>query len=478
MALQIGQVLQNRYRIVSLLGQGGYGAVYRAWDLQKNEPRALKENQQADIGKQFEVEANILKGIQHPSLPKVYDLFSIPNLGQYLVMEFVEGKNLQLLLEEASGPLPVSQVLGWIGQICDALTYLHNQPASIIHRDINPKNIIINAHGHAMLVDFGIAKYFQKGSKTTQGARAVTPGYAPPEQYGYGSTDARSDIYALGVTTYVLLTGVEYPESVHRLAQPQNEPQPARSINPLVPQTVSDAIQVATQIDQTQRFSSVAEFKRAFSAPMTRKITQPSNRPRLSPAMVIGIIGLMAMCALGGAGLGWAYFSAGNSQAQQQQVAVVSAQKSSPQTPTSSPTPSRTPANTTKRLTPTSSARPVSASPTSTRPRPTNTRVASSQRAVYGIVNVASANARSGPGKVYPVLVYYHAGERLLLEGRTTDGSWVYIHLEDTREAWISVTVLDLDGLVSSLPVKEAPPPPKPEATWTPGPRGDGGQYP
>ena len=118
-------------------------------------------------------------------------------MGQCLVMDFVEGEDLQEKLDHQKGPLPVKQVLAWVEQVCDALDYLHNQSPPVIHRDIKPANIKITTQGQAMLVDFGIAKVYDSELKTTVGARAVTPGYSPPEQYGRGNTDARADIYAL-----------------------------------------------------------------------------------------------------------------------------------------------------------------------------------------------------------------------------------------------------------------------------------------
>ena len=132
MPLSPGQVLNNRYRIVSLLGQGGFGAVYYAWDLNLERPRALKENLNAssEAQRQFKREAQMLCDLAHPRLPRVIDHFIIPNPeggagSAYLVMDFVEGEDLQQLLDRTGGPLPVEQALTWIGQVCDALIYLH-----------------------------------------------------------------------------------------------------------------------------------------------------------------------------------------------------------------------------------------------------------------------------------------------------------------------------------------------------------------
>jgi serine/threonine-protein kinase len=218
MPLEPGQVLNNRYRIAKLLGQGGFGAVYRAWDLNLERACALKENLEIseEAQRQFKREALILSGLSHPNLPRVIDHFIIPGQGQYLVMDYVEGEDLQEMLESTGRPLPEAQALSWISQVCDALVYLHSQNPPVIHRDIKPANIKITPQGQAMLVDFGIAKMYDAHLQTTLGARAVTAGYSPPEQYGSGMTDPRSDIYALGATLYHLLTGQQPPESIQR----------------------------------------------------------------------------------------------------------------------------------------------------------------------------------------------------------------------------------------------------------------------
>ncbi|MEW5872486.1 MAG: serine/threonine-protein kinase [Chloroflexota bacterium] len=218
MPLSPGQILDNRYRVVKLLGQGGFGAVYRVWDTRMDRPMALKENLEIspEAQRQFKREAQILFDLTHPNLPKVIDCFSVPGQGQYLVMEFVDGEDLGAMLLRVGGPLPETQVLRWIEQICDALSYLHSRNPSIIHRDIKPANIKITPDGKAMLVDFGIAKVYDPHLSTTAGARAVPPGFSPIEQYGSsGRTDSRTDVYALGATLYVLLTGkmpVEVPD--------------------------------------------------------------------------------------------------------------------------------------------------------------------------------------------------------------------------------------------------------------------------
>jgi serine/threonine protein kinase len=266
MTLNQGQVIQSRYRMVTLLGKGGFGAVYRGWDLNLNKPVAIKENldTSTEAQRQFQHEAQILSNLSHPNLPRVTDHFLIAGMGQYLVMDYVEGEDLQTMLEQR-GRLPESQVLPWMEQVFDALAYLHTRTPPIIHRDIKPANIKITPQGQAVLVDFGISKIYDAHLKTTVGARAVTPGFSPPEQYGQGTTDARSDIYALGATMYVLLTGQEPPESVILLASGVALTPPhliAPGINPRVEAAILRACEPIT----THRLQSVNEFRQALKA--------------------------------------------------------------------------------------------------------------------------------------------------------------------------------------------------------------------
>lgn len=278
MPISQGQVIFNRYRIVKLLGQGGYGAVYRAWDLSLNGPCALKENTETspDAEQQFAREASILANLQHSNLPRMRDHFIIKGQGQYLVMDFIQGEDLQARLLRTGVPLPEAQALAWIGQVADALNYLHQQNPPVIHRDIKPANIVITSDDQAMLVDFGISKIFAQGKKTALGARAVTPGYSPPEQYGQASTDARSDIYALGATLYTLLTAQEPPDSLSRA--PRDLMLPIRAANPNISLPVEKAVTQATALHPDHRFQNVTQFKMALAqkpAPAPKPVSPP-----------------------------------------------------------------------------------------------------------------------------------------------------------------------------------------------------------
>jgi serine/threonine-protein kinase len=268
MPLQTGAVLNNRYRILSVLGQGGFGAVYRAADMTLKRPCAVKENLDTspEARRQFEKEAIVLAQLSHPNLPRVQDHFIIPDQGQYLVMDFIDGQDLQTIVSQG-GRIDPEVALDWIGQIAGALAYLHEQKPPIIHRDIKPANIRITEDGKAFLVDFGLVKVYDPHLRTTLGARAVTPGYSPPEQYGQGNTDARTDIYALGATLYHLLTGLEPPESVQRVIEDQLIPLSAA--NARVQEAMSNAVGKAMDLRPSGRYNSVKDFEGALKTPKT-----------------------------------------------------------------------------------------------------------------------------------------------------------------------------------------------------------------
>lgn len=269
---QSGAVLQGRYRIVGLLGQGAMGRVLKAEDRrlpgrlcaikEMIPPTSYTPQSLAQARQQFQVEAQILAKLDHPNLPKVSDYFTEGGR-DYLVMDFVEGRDLEEIMDQTPGFLPEGEVVHWAGQICDALEYLHSRkPKPVIHRDIKPANVKLTPEKVAKLVDFGTAKLYDAGQRTVDVIRGFgTPGYAPLEQYGQGRTDARTDIYALGATLYHLLTGQLPTEIVERT---QGKPLPSiRSINPQVSRRVEDAVLKAMSPKLADRFQSAAEFKRA-----------------------------------------------------------------------------------------------------------------------------------------------------------------------------------------------------------------------
>ncbi len=295
MALAAGQVLLGRYRIDALLGQGGFGAVYRVWDINLNRPRALKENLDTspEAQRQFSHEAGILADLAHPYLPRVLDYFFIAGYGQYLVMDFVEGQDLQDILDRTGGALPEAQVTARMAQVCDALAYLHQQTPPVIHRDVKPANIKITSSGKAVLVDFGIAKLYDAALKTTLGARAVTPGYSPPEQYGQGKTDTRSDIYALGATMYTLLTGQGPVESVTRFTGTTLKP--PRVLNPAISPQVENVILKAMRLDPVNRYQSVAELRVALTGQVSNPVPTRRQMGVLTGLLALGVLVLVVI---------------------------------------------------------------------------------------------------------------------------------------------------------------------------------------
>jgi serine/threonine-protein kinase len=258
-------VLQDRYVVMQKLGQGGMGAVYRAGDRRLSTVTwAIKEMSQSALSGPFERqqardafrhEAEMLAALNHPNLPRVTDHFEEDGKA-YLVMEYVPGETLLSFLMREGLPQPQARVFEWARQLCDALDYLHNQTPPIIFRDLKPANIMLTPNGQVKLIDFGIARLFKPGqAKDTQAFGTI--GYSAPEQYGEGQTDARSDVYSLGVLLHQLLTGYDPTSTPFRLP-------PAGQANPNLPQQLSDALAAATDSEPTQRFASIAAFRAAL----------------------------------------------------------------------------------------------------------------------------------------------------------------------------------------------------------------------
>ena len=290
--LMTGAVLQSRYSILRLLGQGGMSSVYQAEDLRLGGRLcAIKENvpapgsspqQLAQLRQQFQVEASILASLNHANLPKVWDYFTEGNK-EYLVMEFVEGEDLESVLHRIGGSLPEGQVVQWARQVLDALTYLHSQqPFPILHRDIKPANIILTPQNQVKLVDFGLVKRLDLSNpQTATVMRGMgTPEYTPLEQYSTsGHTDARSDLYAVGATLYHLLTGVLPPSAPQRLGD-SSSLGPIRQYNPSISPSVEQTVMQAMALKSNHRFGSAEEMRAALvGGSHTRVVTPPPPPP-------------------------------------------------------------------------------------------------------------------------------------------------------------------------------------------------------
>ncbi len=321
------EVLQNRYRIVSRLGQGGMGAVYEARDENRfGKAVALKEillegdtdsdlRHEELLKKVFEREAKILSSLEHVAFPQVIDYF-IEGGNQFLAMELVQGENLSSLLEKRGCPFELDVVLNWAQELLDALEYLHGLENPVYHRDIKPQNIKLSLRGRIKLLDFGIAKASRMNAGltiTNQTFVAATLHYSPLEQIikavdaGYREfllqnfggkfqtaendrTDERSDLYALGATIYHLLTNVLPVDSLKRAMETfigKADPLPAPHVlNPQIPPTVSAWILKAMEIEKTNRFSGaremLASLEKAIEANFLPEKDDLENRPDLT----------------------------------------------------------------------------------------------------------------------------------------------------------------------------------------------------
>ncbi len=266
MPLKPGSILRNRYRIESVLGQGGMGAVYKAVDVNLGVTVAVKENlfTTEEFARQFRREATILASLRHPNLPRVTDHFVVEGEGQYLVMDFVQGEDLRQRLERG-GPVSEAEALPLFLDTSDALAYLHGRMPPVLHRDVKPGNIKITPEGRAVLVDFGLAKVVEEDSATTTGAKAMTPGFSPPEQYGSGRTDSRTDVYSLGATLYAALTAAIPEDSLER-AMGRAELTPVRKRSPGVSAGLARVVEKALAVKPEDRFQSVAELAAALGA--------------------------------------------------------------------------------------------------------------------------------------------------------------------------------------------------------------------
>lgn len=358
MALEKDSILNERYRIDGRLGKGGMGAVYMAFDKTLNIKVAVKENLNLnpESERQFKREASLLAGLRHQNLPRVTDHFILEGR-QYLVMDFIEGEDLHTRSKRE--PPSVDEVVGWADAVCDALSHLHSRQPPIIHRDIKPANIKLTPEGNVMLVDFGLAKVFDQ-KQTTTGARGLTPGFSPPEQYGSGRTDARSDQYALAATIYALLTGRSPADSIERMMG-NEQLLPARDLNPSIPEHVDDALQMALSIAKDERFPDITSFASALRgevAARTVRASLPKTVAKAHEAEGSGRNWLWPLVALagfggvvvvgGGIALGLTGFFGGGDGASSTSAATataegIAAEASSVPAPTATPAPTEPP---------------------------------------------------------------------------------------------------------------------------------------
>ncbi len=290
---EIGSVIDGKYEILTEIGHGGMSVVYLAMDTHLNKQWAVKEIKKRGKAKTDEIvvnsllaEANLMKRLDHPALPRIVDIID-NGVTIYVVMDYIEGESLDKILSEF-GAQPEELVIGWAKQLCDALSYLHSQKPPIIYRDMKPANVMLKPEGNIKIIDFGIAREYkeQNLSDTTV---LGTKGYAPPEQYN-GQTDARSDIYALGMTMHHLLTGVD-PRKGEAYA-------PVRVYNPELSEGIEIIINKCVQPAAENRYQSCADLLYDLEHPelITRGYKNRQKR-KLGIFAVSASLAILTLCA-------------------------------------------------------------------------------------------------------------------------------------------------------------------------------------
>lgn len=297
----VGQVIDDKYEILKLIGQGGMSRVYLAMDKRLNKQWAIKEIEKRAKDKNNEIviqsaiaEANLIKQLDHPAIVRIVDIIDNGNV-IYIIEDYIEGETLSTILEN-NGAQPQELVIEWAMQICEALEYLHTRKPPIIYRDMKPANVMIKPDGNIKVIDFGIAREY-KDQSLADTVSLGTKGYAAPEQFGgKGQTDARTDVYCLGVTLYHLLTG-------QNPCEPPYEIYPIRHWNPQLSAGLEAIIQKCTQLNPDDRYQSCAEllyalhhyeeYGAAYRARQKRKLnTFITTACACVLCLIIGIFGL------------------------------------------------------------------------------------------------------------------------------------------------------------------------------------------
>jgi serine/threonine protein kinase len=310
--LDPGATLNGRYAVGRVLGFGGFGIIYKAWDKKTSAVVAIKEfypsglvnrtpgtkavklvargraEEYEESKRRFKIEAEYLYGLSYcEGTIRVTDMFE-ENGTLYMVMEHLE-ESLEKRLA-ADGPMGWEDGVNMILQICDALKVVHS--TGVLHRDIGPDNIMFSSDGAVKLIDFGAAKFFKDESESSA-TRVMKPGYSPPEQYVQGSAQGEwTDIYALGATLYNAVTGMKPEESTNRKTE-DNLPTP-RALNREIPEDISDAILKAMAVDVRLRFDSVEEFEKALRRETKtlspEKEIKKRKKKRFVSALIIAVV--------------------------------------------------------------------------------------------------------------------------------------------------------------------------------------------
>lgn len=294
---QFGFTIDNKYEVLKEIGRGGMSTVYLAMDKRLNKQWAVKEIKKVANDKNNEIvvqslliEANMMKKLDHPSLPRIVDIIDSGKT-IYVVMDYIEGESLDKILA-SSGAQPQDKVIEWAKQLCDVLRYLHSQNPPIIYRDMKPANVMLKPEGTLKVIDFGIAREF-KEHNISDTVSLGTKGYAAPEQFGgMGQTDARTDIYCLGVTLYHLVTG-------QNPSEPPYEMYPIRQWNPALSSGFEAIISKCTQLNPDDRYQSCDELMYALEH-YNEMDSSYRKKQKKKLKMFIGALSMSAVMGISG----------------------------------------------------------------------------------------------------------------------------------------------------------------------------------
>lgn len=299
--LEIGALVDGKYKILSEIGRGGMSVVYMAINEKANKTWAVKEvrkdgNMDFNTVRQgLMAEIETLKKLKHPNLPSIVDVIE-DNDSFIIVMDYIEGRSLDKIIEE-NGAQPESYVVEWAKQLCDVFGYLHSRTPPIIYRDMKPANVMLKPDGNVMVVDFGTAKSYEIDLGQTTGIGTI--GYAAPEQYigsGLGRTDARTDIYCLGMTLYHLLTNIDPCKNLI-------SDKSVRAVNPALSRGLDAIVQKCTQYQPQHRYQSCAELMYDLE---NYQVLEPlyKKRQKRKLGCFAAVVALMAALTCTGAVLG------------------------------------------------------------------------------------------------------------------------------------------------------------------------------
>ena len=298
--LEIGSLVDGKYKILSEIGHGGMSVVYMAINEKANKTWAVKEVRKDGkmdfntVRQGLMAEIETLKKLKHPNLPSIVDVIEDDD-SFIIVMDYIEGRSLDKIIEE-NGAQPESYVVEWAKQLCDVFGYLHSRTPAIIYRDMKPANVMLKPDGNIMVIDFGTAKNYEIDLGETTGIGTI--GYAAPEQYigsGLGRTDARTDIYCLGITMYHLLTNVDPCKNLI-------SDKSIRAVNPALSHGLDAIIQKCTQYQPSDRYQSCAELMYDLE---NYEILEPlyKKKQKRKLGLFAGTVVLSALLAIGGLGL-------------------------------------------------------------------------------------------------------------------------------------------------------------------------------